>query len=99
MPALNRAFTFAEMHDVAVMVADDLELDVARVLEVLLDVDIAVAERSFGFALRRAPQFRQVGRRADDAHATTAATGDRLDDHRVPDLLGDLRGLLFVLDR
>src|SRR5687768_4719564 len=50
VPSLNRAFPFAEVDEVAVMVADDLELDVPRVVEILLDVDLAVAERSLRLA-------------------------------------------------
>ena len=41
MPPLDRALALAQVHDVAVMVAEDLQLDVPRVLEVLLDVDVA----------------------------------------------------------
>ena len=56
MAALDRALALAEVHDVAVVVAEDLELDVARVLEILLDVDVAVAEGGLGLALRGAQQ-------------------------------------------
>ena len=52
--ALDRALALAQVHDVAVMIAEDLELDVARRLEILLDVDVADAERRLGFALRGA---------------------------------------------
>ena len=46
---------------VAVVVAEDLELDVARGLEVALDVDVAVAEGRLGLALGGAERVRQVG--------------------------------------
>jgi hypothetical protein len=42
--ALDRALALAEVHHVAVVVAEDLELDVARPLDVLLDVHVADAE-------------------------------------------------------
>ena len=71
----------------------------ARRLDVLLDVDVADAERGLGFALRRLDRVRQLGRRADDAHAAAAAAGGRLDDHRVADVLRELERLLFALDR
>ena len=99
MAALDRALALAEVHDVAVMIAEDLELDVARRLEVLLDVDVADAERRFRLALRRLERVRQVGRLLDDAHAAAAAAGDRLDDDRIADLLRDLGRALFALDR
>ena len=50
---LDRALALAQVHDVPVMVAENLELDVARRLEVLLDVDVADAECRLRLALRR----------------------------------------------
>jgi hypothetical protein len=43
--ALDRAFALAQMHDVAVMIAENLELDMPRRLEILLDVNVADAKR------------------------------------------------------
>ena len=82
MPALDRALALAEVDHVAVVIAENLELDVARRLDVLLDVDVADAERRLGLALRRLDRVRQLARRAHDAHAAAAAAGGRLDDHR-----------------
>ena len=44
MAALDRAVALAEVDDVAVRVREHLHLDVARVLEVALDVDGRVGE-------------------------------------------------------
>ena len=52
VPPLDRALALAEVDDRPVVIAEDLELDVARRLDVLLDVDVADAERRFGLALR-----------------------------------------------
>ena len=82
MAALDRALALAEVDDGAVMIAEHLELDVARPLDVLLDVDVADAERRFGLALRRLERLAQLVWRADHAHAAAAAAGHRLDDHR-----------------
>ena len=68
-------------------------------LDVLLDVDVADAERRLGLALRRLERLAHFRRGADDAHATPAAAGDGLDDHRKAELPGDLEGLLFAIDR
>ena len=76
-----------------------LELDVARRLQILLDVNVADAERRLGFALRGLEGVRQIARRLDDAHAATAAAGDGLDDDRIADVLRDLERLLFAVDR
>ena len=50
---LDRALALAQMDDVAVVVAEDLDLDVARRLDVFLEVDVADAERRFGLARAR----------------------------------------------
>ena len=68
-------------------------------LDVLLDVDVADAERRLGLALRGLERLAELGRRADDAHAAAAAAGDSLDDHREAELAGDLERLLFAVDR
>src|SRR5688572_25861786 len=52
MTPLDRALALAEVHDGTVMVADDLELDVPRILDVLLDVDVANTEGGLRLALR-----------------------------------------------
>src|SRR5262249_26327306 len=47
--ALDGAFAFAQVYDIAVFVGQDLNLDVARALNEFLDVDRRVAERRHGF--------------------------------------------------
>src|SRR5712692_10528831 len=44
MPALQRAFTLAEMHDRSMLIADDLNFDVARCANVFFRIDRVVAE-------------------------------------------------------
>ncbi len=52
MAALDAALALAQAHHVAVLVGQYLELDVARALDELLHVEIAVAEGRRGFRLR-----------------------------------------------
>ena len=52
MAPLDRALALAEVNDVAVVVAQHLNLDVPRRLDVLLEVDVADTKRRFGFARR-----------------------------------------------
>ena len=59
MAALHRAVALTEVDDVAVTVAEDLELDVARPREVLLDVDVAVAECRQRLAARELERARK----------------------------------------
>ena len=96
--ALHRAVALAEVHRRCRGCRDDLDLDVARALDELLEVDGAVLEGGRRLGLARAVAVLQerelvVG----DAHAASTATGHRLDHHRVADLLGDRAGLLDSL--
>src|SRR5204862_3831452 len=86
-------------NDAAVLIAENLKLDVARRLDVLFDVHVRHAKRRLGFALRRLERVRQLSRVADDTHAAAAASGGRLDDYRIADVLGDFERLLLALDR
>ena len=58
--ALQRAVALAEMDGVALAVAEDLHLDVARLLEVLLDVDGVVAEGGPGLGAGGRQRHRQI---------------------------------------
>ena len=82
MAALDRALALAEVHDRAVRVGEDLELDVPRPAQVAFEQHGVVAERAS--ASRRAACERVVESRelVDDAHAAAAAAGTRLDDQR-----------------
>ena len=51
VPPLHGAVAFPEVDDVAVLVGEDLHFDVPRVLDVLLHVDVAVAEGGLGLGL------------------------------------------------
>ena len=62
--ALRRAVAGADPHDVAVLVADDLHLDVARPREVALDVDLVAAEERLRSRLRAVHRLLHLGRRS-----------------------------------
>ena len=59
MAPLDRAVALAEMDDVAIVVGQDLEFDVARMLEVLLEIHGARAESGFGSPRGPAKKFAQ----------------------------------------
>jgi hypothetical protein len=96
--ALDRAFAFAEIDDVAVLVAEHLNLDVARIDDEFLDEHAVVAERGLRLRLGAREAFRHLGLRIGDAHALAAAAGRGLDHHRIADLVGDLHRVLLVVD-
>src|SRR2546427_7652733 len=99
MATLNRALALTQMHDRAVMIPEDLELDMPRRLDVLFEVELSHTERRFRLALRGFNRMRQLARSADDAHAAAAAAGRGLDDHRVPDFFREFERLVLGVDR
>ena len=80
MAALHRAVALAEREHAPVRVGEQLHLDVARPLEVALEVDAVVAERGRRLALGRFERLGELAARADDAHAAPAAARSRLHD-------------------
>ena len=78
-------------------VADDLHLDVARIVDILLDQHAVVAERRLGLALGADDRRREFRRRPHDPHAASAAARGCLDQNRKPDLVGGISQRLVVL--
>ncbi len=99
VPPLDRALALAEMHHVAVAVAEHLELDVPRLDQVLLQVDGAGAETLLRLLAGGHELALQALALLDDAHAAAAAARRRLEDHRVADLGGHPLRLLQVGQR
>ena len=88
--ALNRAFALAEMDDMPVLVAEHLDLDMARIDDEFLDEHPVVAERGFRFRSRSRETFGDLLARVGDAHALPPAAGGSLDHHGIANLVGDL---------
>ena len=66
----------------AVLIGHDLKLDVVRIDDELLDVNVAVSESFLRFAARGVKSLHQAGVVMRRAHSATAAAGDRFDHHR-----------------
>ena len=77
------------MHDVAVRVGEHLDLDVARVLEVALQVDGRVGEELLALAAGALERLLELVLGHRDAKALAASAAGGLDRDRVADLLGD----------
>ena len=98
--ALDRAVALAEVDRVAVRVGEDLDLDVARVGQVALEVDGRVAEELLALARGALEGLLELGLVQRDAEALAAAAARGLDGDREADLvLGELHGGLDVRDR
>ncbi len=96
--ALDRTFALAEIDDVAVLVAQHLDFDVAGIDDEFLDENPVVAERRLGFRFRKPEAFGDFAGRMRDPHALAAAAGGGLDHHGIADGVGDLHRMLFVGD-
>src|SRR5208282_2996278 len=96
--ALDRALALAEINNVAVLVAQHLDFDVARIGDEFFDEDAIIAEARFRLGARAGKVFRHLAFGEGDTHAFAAAAGGRLDHHRVTDLLGDGDRLIVILD-
>ena len=90
--ALQGAFAFAEMDHVAVLIAENLKFDVARMLDQLFHVDVGAAEGLLGFGARGLEQGNQLAAVAHDAHAASAAAFGGLDHDGIADFRGDFLG-------
>ena len=91
MPPLHRAIALEQVHQVAVLVAQQLHFDVPGALDELFDEDVAAAEG--GQATRAAPASELAASSlgfVDHAHAAAAAPLGRLEHHRIAELLGQL---------
>src|SRR6266446_2880453 len=87
MAALDGTFALEQMDGVAVVVGENLDLDVPRTLDVLLDVEAAIAERCFAFTGHRADRACDILVALDQAHTLATATSRGLEHDWESDLL------------
>ena len=77
------------VHRVALAVAEDLDLDVARGGEVFLEIDLVVAEGCLGLGAGGVERGLEILGGFRELHAAPAAAGRGLDDEREADLRAD----------
>ncbi len=78
----------AEPESISVVVAEDLDLDVTRMLEEFSHVELGRAEGLSRFLAGQRDGFMQLPRIGNDAHAATTTTASGLYDDGVSDLTG-----------
>ncbi|MPM38347.1 hypothetical protein SDC9_84976 [bioreactor metagenome] len=81
--ALNAAIAFPEVDDIAVVVGQDLEFDVARIDDIFFHVKRSVAEGLLRLGPCRMEALNQTRVIVRDAHSAAAAAGRCLDDYRI----------------
>src|SRR5574341_1019166 len=96
---LDRTLALPKVDDVPLFVADDLDLDMPRLSDVFLDIDIGVAEGGQGLGLGHNEGIREFRFFHDDPHSFAAAARCRLDDYGEPEVPRNIEGaLLFPHD-
>ncbi len=82
---LDRTIALAEVHDASRAVAHHLDFEVARLLDVGLDVQRVIAKGLPGRRLCLVEGFGEFGRAARDDHPASTTAGRCLGDHGVAD--------------
>ncbi len=99
MPPLNGAFAFAQMNDVAVLIAQHLHFNVTRPFNQLFQIDFARTKSALGFARSAAHGGGEFGFFIDAAHAFAPATGCRFEQNRVTEFSRNLARRLWGRSR
>src|SRR5262249_39922741 len=97
--SLYGTFAFPQVDDIALFVAQYLNLDVARAFDEFLDIDRRVAERRLGFGGGHGESRAYLFVRANDAHAFSAAARRSFEHHRIADLSGELSCRYLIRER
>ncbi len=90
--ALQRAVPLTDRVDVTEHVAQHLHLDVSRLVDKALDIDIAGTEIRLGFLLGDGKEPRQFAFAGHHTHPTSATTSHCLDQRRVSNTANRLFG-------
>src|SRR5271156_6277334 len=98
MPALDGTLALSKAHDISVLVAQNLEFNVAWALDVLPQIKVTVPEGSRRFGLRGTVQTRQLILVSHDPHAAPTAAGRRFQNDRKLDLPRPLQRFFLGLD-
>src|SRR3546814_14631224 len=83
MASLRRTVALEEVHGVAVVVAEDLHLDMARRRQAALQQDMLVVERGLCLAARRLQRFEEIVLALPHSSAIASAAGVSLAHPRV----------------
>ena len=89
VPSLQRAVAVAEPQRGAVRVAQDLDLDVPRMFQELLEIEVGIGEGAPGFLASDRQRIGQLRLAPHHPHAAAAAAARGLDDDRIADRRGD----------
>lgn len=95
--ALHRAIAFAKVDCIPETVGQDLDLDMARIFQVFLQIDVGISEKALCLRTGHVHGVDQRCFGMDDAHPASTPSTRGLDDHRVADGLGNQHDLPGVV--
>ena len=90
VPPLNRTLTLAEMDHVAVIVGEDLDLDVTWTFDRFLEIERRVSEGRRCFRLRGLERGTKLARVPNEPHSFTAAARGGFQHHWIAEFPGAL---------
>ena len=97
--ALHRAFTLEQVHHIAVVIAQNLHLDMARIVNIFFHVQAAVTEVGDSLCSGAVVRVLEVLDALRHADALAAAAGGRLEHDRIADALGLGDGFVKITQR
>ena len=97
--ALDGAFTLVQIEHVTVAVANQLNFNVARLFDKLLDEDAVIAKAVTRLVAATGEAFKRLFVVKSHPQALATAAGAGLDHHRVADALGNLDSFFRRLNR
>ena len=97
--ALERTIALTQMDRIAIAIAKNLELDMARIAEILFQIDRRIAECGFRFRSRLQHLGFEFAFRIDDLHAPSATARSGFDDDGIAYILGDLLRFANIFNR
>lgn len=87
------------MHDIPIIVGQNLNLDMARALDVFLEIDPGILECLFSFRTGRLKSSSQRDFVPGYSHPFATTTSGGFDQDRVTDSIGDTNGLFDIRDQ
>ena len=98
VPPLDRAFAFVQIENIAMLVAQYLDFDMARVQDEFLNKHAVIAETVQPLALGRLEPFAHVRFIIGKPHPLAAAAGAGLHHHRIADFRRNPNRMFGVVD-
>ena len=83
MPSLHRAVTFKQVANVSVIIGDKLNFNMARLLDIFLNVAVTISETGFRFLLSLNKNRFEFIVRVCQAHSTPTASGSGFNEDRI----------------